>query len=153
RSAATIRCEQEPPQPTASPLAPRESARRATGQCRPAACSTQLCGFAASTPAIESRMARIRVSKCFAPFAFFAVPRNAPFHVHACHAPPPREHSTYRMKVIDRYVGRQVLTSSAFAVAVLSVVLVLGKIFKELLDVFVQRDAPLEFILSAIAYI
>jgi lipopolysaccharide export LptBFGC system permease protein LptF len=57
------------------------------------------------------------------------------------------------MKVIDRYVGRQVLLTSAFAVAVLSVVLVLGNIFKELLNLLVKNDAPMEFILSFIAYI
>jgi lipopolysaccharide export system permease protein len=57
------------------------------------------------------------------------------------------------MRIIDRYVGRQVLTSATFAVAVLSVVLVLGNIFKKLLDVLVKDDAPLEFILSFLAYI
>ena len=57
------------------------------------------------------------------------------------------------MKIIDRYVGWQVLTSAAFAVAVLSVVLVLGNVFKQLLDLLVKSDVPLEFILSFIAYI
>jgi lipopolysaccharide export system permease protein len=57
------------------------------------------------------------------------------------------------MKIIDRYVGRQVLTSATFAVGVLSVVLVLGNIFKTLLDVLVKNDAPLDLILSVIAYI
>src|SRR6185369_6179829 len=64
-----------------------------------------------------------------------------------------REHFAARMKIIDRYVSRQVLTSATFAVAVLSVVLVLGNIFKKLLDVLVKDDAPLEFILSIMAYI
>ena len=57
------------------------------------------------------------------------------------------------MKIIDRYVARQVLTSAAFAVAVLSVVLVLGNVFKQLLDLLVKSDVPLEFILSFIGYI
>ena len=57
------------------------------------------------------------------------------------------------MKVIDRYVGRQVLTSSAFAVAVLSVVLVLGNIFKKLLDLLVNHDVPIDLVLALIAYI
>ncbi len=57
------------------------------------------------------------------------------------------------MKVIDRYIGRQVLVSSAFAVAVLSVVLVLGNIFKKLLDLLVNHDVPLELVMSLIAYI
>jgi lipopolysaccharide export system permease protein len=57
------------------------------------------------------------------------------------------------MKLIDRYVGRQVLTSSVFAVAVLSVVLVLGNIFKKLLDLLVNHDVPVDLILSLIGYI
>ncbi|HET6408540.1 MAG TPA: LptF/LptG family permease [Chthoniobacteraceae bacterium] len=57
------------------------------------------------------------------------------------------------MKLIDRYVGRQVLTSSAFAVAVLSVVLVLGNIFKKLLDLLVNHDVPVDLILSLVGYI
>jgi LPS export ABC transporter permease LptF len=57
------------------------------------------------------------------------------------------------MKIIDRYVGRQVLTSSLFAVAVLSVVLVLGNVFKRLLDLLVNHDVPLDLIMSFIAYI
>lgn len=57
------------------------------------------------------------------------------------------------MKLIDRYVSRQVLTSSVFAVAVLSVVLVLGNIFKKLLDLLVNHDVPVDLILSLIGYI
>jgi lipopolysaccharide export system permease protein len=57
------------------------------------------------------------------------------------------------MSIIDRYVSRQVLTSSVFAVAVLSVVLVLGNVFKKLLDLLVNRDVPMDLILSFIAYI
>lgn len=57
------------------------------------------------------------------------------------------------MKIIDRYIGRQVLTSTLFAVAVLSVVLVLGNVFKKLLDLLVNADVPIDLILSFIAYI
>lgn len=57
------------------------------------------------------------------------------------------------MKMIDRYVSRQVLVTAFFAVAVLSVVLVLGNVFKRLLDLLVNNDAPLDLILSFIAYI
>ena len=39
------------------------------------------------------------------------------------------------LKLIDRYVGWQVLLTSTIAVAVLSVVLVLGNIFKQLLEI------------------
>ncbi len=57
------------------------------------------------------------------------------------------------MKILDRYVFHQLLVTSLFAVAVLSVVLVVGKLFKELLDLLVNHDAPLDLILSFIAYI
>jgi lipopolysaccharide export system permease protein len=57
------------------------------------------------------------------------------------------------MKLLDRYVSRQVLVSSIFAVGVLSVVLVLGRVFKDLLEMLVNHSVPLEFILTFIAYI
>ena len=57
------------------------------------------------------------------------------------------------MKLLDRYVCRQVLVTSTFAVAILSVVLVLGNVFKQLLDLLVNHSVPLDFILSFIAYI
>ncbi len=57
------------------------------------------------------------------------------------------------MKILDRYVLRQVLITGFFAVAILSVVLVLGNIFKQLLELLVNHDAPLDLIISFIAYI
>src|SRR4030095_13078079 len=57
------------------------------------------------------------------------------------------------MKLLDRYVTRQLMVSSIFAVAILSVVLVLGNVFKKLLDLLVNHDVPVEFILSFIAWI
>ena len=57
------------------------------------------------------------------------------------------------MKLIDRYVGGQLLLTSFLAVTVLSVVLVLGNIFKQLLELLVKNDTPLELILSFLAYI
>lgn len=57
------------------------------------------------------------------------------------------------MKLIDRYVGWQVLTTTLFAVAILSVVLVLGNVFKQLLELLVNSNAPIELILSFVAYI
>ena len=57
------------------------------------------------------------------------------------------------MKLIDRYVARQVLFTSIFAVVVLSVVLVLGNVLKRLLEVLVTHNAPLELIVSFLAYI
>ncbi len=57
------------------------------------------------------------------------------------------------MKLIDRYVGWQLLMTSTLAVTVLSVVLVLGNIFKKLLELLVKNDTPLELVLSFLAYI
>ena len=57
------------------------------------------------------------------------------------------------MKLIDRYVGSEVLVTSLFAVAVLSVVLVLGNIFQRLLDLLVNHNVPLDFVIAFIAYI
>ena len=57
------------------------------------------------------------------------------------------------LKLIDRYVGWLVLLTSTIAVAVLSVVLVLGNIFKQLLELLVKNDTPFEQILTFLAYI
>jgi len=57
------------------------------------------------------------------------------------------------MKLIDRYIGREIFLSTLFGVSVLSFVLVLGEFFKELLDQLLKRDVPMEVILSAIGYI
>jgi len=57
------------------------------------------------------------------------------------------------MRIIDRYVTRQILTSSLSAVAVLSVVLVLGNVFKKLMMLLVDHEVPMDLILSFIAYI
>lgn len=61
------------------------------------------------------------------------------------------------MKTFDRYIGRQVLSSTTFAVVVLSFVLVLGNIFKELLEELVKRpdmDAKyvFQFILNVLPF-
>ena len=57
------------------------------------------------------------------------------------------------MRLLDRYVGKQVLATALFAIAILSVVLVLGNVFKQLLELLVNRNAPLDLILSFVAYI
>jgi lipopolysaccharide export system permease protein len=57
------------------------------------------------------------------------------------------------MRILDRYIGQQVITTGLFAVGVLSLVLVLGNVFKQLLDLLVNHDVPLQFILTFIAYI
>jgi lipopolysaccharide export system permease protein len=57
------------------------------------------------------------------------------------------------VRLLDRYIGRQLLVTAILAVAVLSVVLVLGNIFKKLLDMLVNQNAPASLILSFIAYV
>ena len=57
------------------------------------------------------------------------------------------------MKLLDRYIAKQVLVTAFFAVGVLSLVLVFGNVFKQLLDLLVNHDVPLEYILSFMAYI
>ena len=57
------------------------------------------------------------------------------------------------MRLLDRYIGRQLLVSAIFAVTVLSVVLVLGNIFKQLLELLINQNAPPSLIFSFIAYV
>ena len=57
------------------------------------------------------------------------------------------------MKLIDRFVGRELLVSLGFAVAVLSLVLVLGNIFRKLLPLLVNQDVPAEYLITFIAYV
>ena len=57
------------------------------------------------------------------------------------------------MRLLDRYIGRQLLVTAVFAVIVLSVVLVLGNVFKKLLDLLVTQNAPPSLIFSFIAYV
>lgn len=57
------------------------------------------------------------------------------------------------MNLIDRYVGRSVLVTAMYGVFVLSVVLVLGNIFKELLDLLINRDVPLRYVLLFMLYV
>src|SRR6188768_2564008 len=57
------------------------------------------------------------------------------------------------MKLIDRFVSRELLVNVAFAIAVLSLVLVVGNIFRKLLPLLVNHDLPMEYLLSFIAYV
>src|SRR3982750_5018684 len=57
------------------------------------------------------------------------------------------------MKLIDRFVGRELLVNVLFAIAALSLVLVVGNIFRKLLPLLVNHDVPLEFLLRFIAYV
>ncbi len=57
------------------------------------------------------------------------------------------------MKIIDRYVGLGVFTTALFGVLVLSMVLVIGNIFKELLDLIINHDVPIETVLAFMAFV
>lgn len=56
------------------------------------------------------------------------------------------------MRLLDRYLGRELLSTGAFAVATLSFVLVLGQIFKKLFEYVVDHNTPASFIFTFIAY-
>jgi LPS export ABC transporter permease LptF len=57
------------------------------------------------------------------------------------------------MRIIDRYISQQIITTGLFAIGVLSLVLVLGNVFRQLLDLLVNHDVPIQFILTFIAFI
>ena len=51
------------------------------------------------------------------------------------------------MRISDRYIGKQVLLGTLYAVVVLGLVLVLGKLFKEIQSLLVEQKAPLGLVL------
>src|SRR5438552_6969788 len=57
------------------------------------------------------------------------------------------------MKLIDRFISRELLVNIAFAIAVLSLVLVVGNIFRKLLPLLVNHDVPMEYLITFIAYV
>jgi lipopolysaccharide export LptBFGC system permease protein LptF len=57
------------------------------------------------------------------------------------------------MKLIDKFVSRELLVNVFFAIAVLSLVLVVGNIFRKLLPLLVNHDVPIEYLLAFIAYV
>ena len=57
------------------------------------------------------------------------------------------------MKIIDRFISRELIVNFLFAVAVLSLVLVVGNIFRKLLPLLVNQDVPIEYIATFIAYV
>src|SRR5881397_3890642 len=57
------------------------------------------------------------------------------------------------MKLIDRVISRELLVNVLFAIAVLSLVLVVGNIFRKLLPLLVNHDVPVEYHISFIAYV
>ncbi len=57
------------------------------------------------------------------------------------------------MRLLDRFISRQILVSFGFAVAVLSLVLVVGNILRRLLPLLVNQDLPAHYLITFIAYI
>ncbi|HJT82318.1 MAG TPA: LptF/LptG family permease [Chthoniobacterales bacterium] len=57
------------------------------------------------------------------------------------------------MKLIDRAISRELLVNVLFAIAVLSLVLVVGQILRKLLPLLVNHDVPVEYLISFIAYV
>src|SRR5947208_16553910 len=57
------------------------------------------------------------------------------------------------MKLLDRFISRELLVNVLFAIAVLSLVLVVGNIFRKLLPLLVNHDVPMEYLITFIAYV
>src|SRR5205823_3033056 len=57
------------------------------------------------------------------------------------------------MKIVDRYVSRQLIVNLVFAIVVLSFVLVIGNIFRKLLPLLVNHDLPVEYLVGFVAYV
>jgi len=57
------------------------------------------------------------------------------------------------IRIIDRYIGRQVFSSTLIAVLVLTLVLVLGNLFKEIFELLVDKNLPIDAVLKFVAYI
>src|SRR5438046_6868783 len=57
------------------------------------------------------------------------------------------------MKLIDRVISRELFVNVLFAIFVLSLVLVVGNIFRKLLPLLVNHDVPVEYLISFIAYV
>src|SRR3954449_3302145 len=57
------------------------------------------------------------------------------------------------MKIIDRYMSRQLIVNLIFAIVVLSFVLVIGNIFRKLLPLLVNHDLPVEYVVGFVAYV
>src|SRR6185369_13240601 len=57
------------------------------------------------------------------------------------------------MKIIDRYVGKNVFVTMLIGIIVLSLVLVLGNVLKELLDQLINKSVPIEMVLAFMALV
>jgi lipopolysaccharide export system permease protein len=57
------------------------------------------------------------------------------------------------MKLIDRSLSRELLVNVLLAIVMLSLVLVVGNIFRKLLPLLVNHHVPVEYLLALIAYV
>jgi lipopolysaccharide export LptBFGC system permease protein LptF len=57
------------------------------------------------------------------------------------------------LQIVDRYIGRQVFLATLIGVVVLSFVLVLGNLFKDVFELLVDKHLPLGAVLQFVAYI
>ena len=51
------------------------------------------------------------------------------------------------MRLSDRYIARQILVGTLYAIVVLSLVLVMGNLFKQARPLLVEQHAPLGLVL------
>ena len=56
------------------------------------------------------------------------------------------------LRLLDRYLGRELCTSAFFAVSALSFVLVLGEIFRRLFAFMVDHNVPATYIITFVEY-
>lgn len=66
------------------------------------------------------------------------------------------QYSPFRMRISDRYIGRQVLSGTIYSVGALSLIFVLGTIFQRVEAIFTDQPAPFDlvvrFILSILPF-
>jgi LPS export ABC transporter permease LptF len=57
------------------------------------------------------------------------------------------------MKILDRYVSAQVLGTVTWAISLLTMILVLGNVLRDLLSLLISHQVPVTYILTFIAYL
>src|SRR3984957_4529255 len=57
------------------------------------------------------------------------------------------------MKIIDRYLSGQILTAVTWAVSLLTMILVLGNVLRDLLSLLLSHQVPVTYILTFIGYL
>src|SRR6202022_2101732 len=57
------------------------------------------------------------------------------------------------MKILDRYLSGQILSTVTWAVSLLTMILVLGNVLRDLLSLLLSHQVPVTYILTFIAYL